>query len=159
MSNQRPITNPEFAELSEALLREGRAVRFRASGISMRPFIREGDILTVKPIDPAKVRRGDVVLFKGPRDRVRAHRVIRITHDGERLHFTARGDNAIFEKEDFTDLELLGLADRLERGTRQYILMNPFRRFLVRIWYLVTPLRTARGALRRCFRPRSPHTG
>ena len=45
-------------------LRRGEAVQLRPRGDSMRGKIESGQLCTVEPVDPARVRVGDVVLCK-----------------------------------------------------------------------------------------------
>ncbi|KAB2350797.1 S24/S26 family peptidase [Actinomadura rudentiformis] len=42
----------------------GATVRFRPTGSSMVPLIRSRDLVTVAPVDPAKLEVGDIVLAK-----------------------------------------------------------------------------------------------
>ncbi|MDA2910073.1 hypothetical protein MYX04_03955 [Nitrospiraceae bacterium AH_259_D15_M11_P09] len=66
-----------FSDVSAELLRRGARVRFRATGRSMQPTIHEGEAITVEPVAPAAVTRGDILLYRWERG-VIAHRVIRI---------------------------------------------------------------------------------
>lgn len=85
-------------ELSHALRKEaiknGHAVQTLASGYSMFPFLRKGDLLTVEPVSMDKIKRGDVVVFENE-DRWIAHRVIKIRSNTEGLEFLLRGDTCI----------------------------------------------------------------
>ena len=47
---------------AQALLRAGHTLRFRAAGQSMRPFLRDGDFLTIVPAAPTDCQPGDIVL-------------------------------------------------------------------------------------------------
>lgn len=85
-------------ELSHALRKEaiknGHAVQTLASGYSMFPFLRKGDILTVEPIPMNKIKRGDVVVFEMEENWI-AHRVIKIRNREKGLEFLLRGDTCI----------------------------------------------------------------
>ena len=70
------LTNARFFfELSAQVLREGSTLRFRAHGQSMRPFLHDGDVLTIVPVPPARIRLGDVVFYPGEGGHPNAHRV------------------------------------------------------------------------------------
>lgn len=72
------------------LLAEGRACRLEATGLSMRPLIRAGDLLTLVPVAFEAVRVGDVVVCNTGKDNaLLIHRVIR----KEALRLQLRGDN------------------------------------------------------------------
>ncbi|MEV4002435.1 S24 family peptidase [Actinomadura sp. NPDC049753] len=47
-----------------ARVAEGATVDFRPSGSSMVPLIRSGDLVTVAPVDPARLEVGDIVLAR-----------------------------------------------------------------------------------------------
>jgi len=68
-------------ELVEEALKSGRRVRFRATGGSMRPAIREGDILVVAPARPDELAPGDIVLSRVGR-KLTAHRLVEVTRAG-----------------------------------------------------------------------------
>jgi len=66
-----------FSEVVLDVLRRGYSARFRATGRSMLPAIRDGETITVEAVDASAVRAGDVVLYRSSRGLI-AHRVIRI---------------------------------------------------------------------------------
>jgi signal peptidase I len=83
------MPNAGFAELMAAVLARGAPFRFQASGFSMLPFIRDGDVITLSPT-PAHLRFGDVVAFVNHgNDRLIVHRIVHITRHG----YFMRGDN------------------------------------------------------------------
>ena len=78
------MTPGGFAPTCRALLAEGVPVRFRASGSSMEPAIRDGELVTVAPPHGGRVRRGEIVLYASGR-RLLAHRVRGAEEDGSVL--------------------------------------------------------------------------
>ena len=66
-----------FIDVSTELLRQGQSVRFRAPGLSMHPAIKEGETITVVPISPFDIKRGDILLYLIGK-KVVAHRVVSI---------------------------------------------------------------------------------
>ncbi len=66
-----------FIDVSTELLRQGKNVRFQAPGRSMHPAIKEGETITVAPIAPFDIKRGDILLYL-VRRKVIAHRVVSI---------------------------------------------------------------------------------
>lgn len=85
-------------ELSHALrkqaIMQGHSVQTVASGYSMFPFLRNGDLLTVEPVSMDKIKRGDVVVFESEEKWI-AHRVIKIRNGAGGLEFLLRGDTCI----------------------------------------------------------------
>ncbi len=56
-------TGKLLLDLSNELLRNGQSVRFSAPGRSMYPTIREGEPITVQPVSPSAVQKGDIILY------------------------------------------------------------------------------------------------
>ena len=69
-----------FIDVSTELLRQGKSVRFRAPGLSMHPTIKEGETITVEPVAPFDIKRGDILLYIVGR-KIIAHRVVRIKRE------------------------------------------------------------------------------
>src|SRR5206468_11027725 len=63
-----------FPDLAAELLRRGNRVRFRAAGASMQPTIEDGELITVAPVAPESVKRGEILRYQHERGVV-AHRV------------------------------------------------------------------------------------
>lgn len=86
-----------FLDVSSELLARGYRVRFRAEGGSMHPTIRSGELITVAPVAPSEVKRGDIILYRLYRHRrgVIAHRVVGIERTNRGVvRFVFRGDAA-----------------------------------------------------------------
>ena len=69
-----------FIDMSTELLRQGKNVRFQAPGQSMHPAIKEGETITVAPVAPFNIKRGDILLYLAGM-KVIAHRVVRIKRE------------------------------------------------------------------------------
>lgn len=80
----------EFEAVARAVLSAGYRLRFQARGHSMRPWIPDGSKLVVSPVSFEQVRRGEVMLYGTPRQRLVAHRIIG-KRDGACL---TRGDSS-----------------------------------------------------------------
>ena len=64
------------------MLEEGREnVPVPVRGVSMRPFLRDGDYAYLSPL-PGKVKRGDILLFQRKNGQYVLHRVYKIRKDG-----------------------------------------------------------------------------
>ena len=80
-----------FTTVIESLLAHGCSVRFRASGGSMHPAIRAGDMLILAPIDATELRKGDVVLARQS-GRLVAHRIADVMKSDAGTRVLLRGD-------------------------------------------------------------------
>ena len=143
----------EFAALASELLGAGRAIRFRAQGRSMLPFVRDGDLLTVLPCPSKAFRVGDVAFYRGKTGQTLAHRVLAMRTEDGRLTFYLRGD-ALKGRADRVEAErILGKVTRIRRGTRTLLLDTPLQRRLGAGWAawqsVHATLRIRLGRLRR----------
>jgi signal peptidase I len=107
------LAESAFMELAQLALKAGNSLRFRSTGQSMHPFIKDGDVITVAPLPSRAPGLGDVVLFKN--ERARRLFVHRITKRDGGLYVT-RGDNAYLDDDTVATTNLLGYVTRVERN-------------------------------------------
>jgi signal peptidase len=111
-----PLSGEALTELLQAVLAEGNPVRFRARGLSMSPFIKDGDVVTLAPLAGAMPKTGDIAAFLHPATgKVVVHRIVR-----ERSGcYVFKGDNA-GEVDAALPLEqILALVTKIERDGRE----------------------------------------
>lgn len=138
-----------FAELMEAVLERNVPFRFTASGSSMSPLIRDGDILTISPVS-LRLRRGDVVPFINPSsNQLMVHRILDVSREG----YLIKGDNNSIPDGRIPASRIIGQVVRVEQGGRQVRLGLGPERFLI-AWLsqycLLTPLLSS---VRRALKP------
>jgi signal peptidase I len=126
------LSGPALAELLRAVLDRGVPFRFRATGFSMSPFIRDGDVITVFPSSDAPARLGDVVAFVRPETGgVVIHRVVGKRDDS----LLVTGDSSCatddLALETVSEANILGRVTRVERHGRQVSLGLGAERFLI----------------------------
>jgi signal peptidase I len=69
-------------------------------GLSMRPTLQGGDLIVLRGVDPATLRKGDIVAVNTSADDRRqygvpaevVHRIVRVGHDAGGLFFVTKGD-------------------------------------------------------------------
>ena len=125
-----------FAEV-EAMLAEGREVQIRMKGHSMRPLLRsERDQVVLTPCtDPARLRPGDVVLFRCCGRHI-LHRIVR--RDGDRLTLAGDGNYRITEQ--CTTRDVAGIAVRVIRASGRVVgCDSPGWRLRSRLWLAIPP--------------------
>ena len=137
------ISGSALIELLRDVLGKGAPFRFRTSGFSMFPFIKDGDLVTVSPMLGSSPGLGDVVAFVQPGTRRLAiHRVIGEEGDS----YWMRGDNSLQADGFIPKTSILGRVKRVERnGKRVYLGLGP-ERFLI-------ALLTRRGLVSHSFLP------
>ena len=136
MSVRRRIDNEVLIGEVCAALREGRMVKLRAKGESMRPSIRGGED-TLLIARAAELRRGDVVLARTTAGRSVIHRIIRI--EGERI--TLAGDGNLTGTEECRRETVYGRVEAIVSGGRTRSLTNGWRRKYALMRRRLFPLR------------------
>lgn len=121
-----------FLALSADLLGQGYPVRFHPRGESMHPTIKDGETLTVEPVKPVDVKRGDIILYKsGVRGGVTAHRVVRVNRSiSDIKSFLLRGDASETCDSPVAPEQVLGKVVSVERDGRQIDLAGRRARLL-----------------------------
>jgi signal peptidase I len=96
----------------------------------MHPTIRNGDVITVNPVAPAKLKRGDIILYRF-RGGLITHRIVNIDErDGWGLTFILRGDASTTCDDPVEADQVLGKVVCLERNHR---IIDPYS-LRVRLW-------------------------
>ena len=132
-----------FPDLMTELLRRGNRVRFRAIGASMQPTIEDGELITVAPVAPGPVKRGDILLYQSESG-VHAHRVVGrvkgtvplLEGDCPLDHYLLRGDASVSCDAPVRLEQVIGRVVAVQRAGRSRPLDN--RAFnlmrLMRLW-------------------------
>ena len=137
-----PLSGQALLELMRAVLSRGLPFRFCARGWSMEPFIKDGDVITVAPLQHGLPGVGDVVAFVRPADeRLVVHRVIARRTSAVLI----QGDNETTYPDGFIPHQaLLGRVTRIERHGRTVWLGLGLERYAI-AWLsrslLLIPLR------------------
>lgn len=96
----------------------GKSVRFQARGVSMKPLVRDGDVLVVEPLGQDQPRVGEVVLCSTASERMVVHRVIRRQIKNGIQYSQVQGDQIPQADGWMSDEEVLGRVTTLERDGR-----------------------------------------
>ena len=130
----------EFAQLANETLQNGHAMRFKALGSSMTPFIRNGDILTVTPTNPKKLRISEIIFYKTKSGNAIAHRILRIKQTINQLTFNTRGDASAGTYETVEQNQVMGKVTTINRNNK---IINPCK-FHIRMaglfWAAIQPI-------------------
>jgi ribosomal protein S18 acetylase RimI-like enzyme len=139
MRNLR-LDGDQIRALASEVLSRGAPFRFQAHGWSMRPFVRDGDFLTVEPSGPKDLSVGDVALYVGHCERLTAHRVVRVEARDGRTEFLMRGDSQLDPVERVPAALVLGRCRRIERADKTIDLDQPVQRLAALLWRTLHPL-------------------
>ena len=105
----------------------------------MYPFVRDGDVVEVKPVEAAAVGLGDVVLCGYGEDRLVVHRVIGVNRENGRFVLGIKGDSARHRDRPIYPEQVLGQVIALERGGRKVPLDGGLPRLASRLWARLSP--------------------
>jgi signal peptidase I len=127
------LNNPAFCRLARSLIAEGKMVRCKAAGASMFPAIRDGDLVTLSPVDPERLKPGQVIAFETSSGTLTIHRlVVTRSHDGH-LTFVTRGDARLGNDAPFGADRLVGQVVEVRRDGRQVAVAGPACLWLARL--------------------------
>ena len=105
-----------LADLSFDIFSLGADVRFQASGLSMHPFIHDGDIITLGSLLGRKPGFGDIVAFVHPHTRrLTVHRVV----DRKNGLLVTKGDAASRPDVPVPEAQILGRVTRIDRNKKR----------------------------------------
>ena len=128
-----PVTpGPEIIGLFKDILGRGVSLRVRVTGRSMAPFLRGGEIVTIRNVPGASLRRGDLILFMHPAGTPKIHRIIKKTRllTGS-FSFVTKGDALAGYDKPVRDSDILGKVCAIERvhpgAGAEYIDMESLR--------------------------------
>ena len=108
------VDTDSFKFLYSEILHKGGLFRFKARGCSMSPFVHDGAVITVAPVEAGSVRFGDVV-FCSSKGRAVVHRVVGKCMLNKEPALLIRGDNASSQAERVLAAEVIGKVVTVEQ--------------------------------------------
>ncbi len=121
--------NLPLKEILKAVLDKKAAISIKARGPSMSPFIKDGDIITIYPLEETlPIKRGDVVAAIGSfSNKLFVHRVV----SAKRNAFLLKGDNNRSFDGLFTKGHILGRVKAIERNNKSVFFGLGLERLLI----------------------------
>lgn len=125
------LPNQAFFELAEQMLRQGKKVEITVKGQSMRPFLLNGEKVTVVPVsDSNKLRKGIIILAKTLQGTTFMHRI----HEMQDNLILMKGDGNIDQTELVMQTNVLGIVSSIHRNDREISPYTLPRRIGTWIW-------------------------
>jgi signal peptidase I len=123
-----PLSGAALTGLLKAVLAKGASLRFRAKGFSMSPFIKDGDVITVSPLQNTLLRIGDIVAFIHPETgKLIVHRLVKRIDNS----YFITGDNILQRDDLIPKKNILGRVTKLERANKRIFLgLGPERHLI-----------------------------
>lgn len=94
-----------------------------AQGMSMYPFIIEGDICRFVRIEASCMKKGDILLFRAKHDHLIAHRLSQIVMN-EHPHYQCKGDTNVTYDEWIAQDQIIGRLIWINRHGRRIQMTN-----------------------------------
>jgi hypothetical protein len=109
------LTRSELALLMRDVISRGKSFRFQAKGLSMSPFVQDGDVIVVAQLPEKGPREGDIVACQwAGMSEIMVHRVIARRSEGHLI----KGDNCWRPDTVVDRVDILGWVVSIERGSR-----------------------------------------
>ena len=107
---------PDILRLFEDILHNGTGLRVRVTGRSMAPFLRGGEIVTIKKVAYASLRIGDLIFFKGRNTSPLLHRIVKKQRTENGLVFQTKGDAVLGVDAPVSGHDILGKVCIIEKN-------------------------------------------
>ena len=118
-----------FSETVLDTLARGESVLLRVQGVSMLPWLREGDKVRILPAAGRFLRRGDIALYLRAPGRPILHRVVRVGCENGAVFYECRGDSEHGIPERLPASAVMGAVATTPLRRAMYLALNPARRF------------------------------
>jgi signal peptidase I len=148
------LSSQALLELMVGVLAKGCRFRFRARGWSMNPFIRDGDIICVSPIQEKNPSVGEVVAYIQPTSgKLVVHRLVNRSGD----NWVILGDNTLKASgEQVPIVNLIGRVTGIKRGGKNIWLGLGPERYLIALFSRTGTLLPLQMRVRQIYKRRLP---
>ncbi|MFA6032454.1 MAG: signal peptidase I [Myxococcota bacterium] len=126
-------------ELVREGLDRGLSMNFKVQSESMRPYLRAGDVVSVKPADPHSLRKGDLIMFQSG-DLMIVHRVLGESRGEEGVMLVTKGDANPHNDPPVHHGRVMGRVVKIERNGLRLDLDSLPMRVVSRIFAVVSPM-------------------
>ena len=114
----KAIPVDEKVGLYEDILEKGISLHVKATGRSMSPYLKGGETLTIRKVQPESLKRGDLIFFKDQSGFPVLHRIVRIQHKGRGQYiFQTKGDGTHTFDDPVLEDALIGKVCKIEPKT------------------------------------------
>lgn len=135
-----PEDSAIFNDISIELLKKGHALCFQASGSSMYPYIRSGDILRIEPAENYDPQYGDILLRVDDSGKALVHRVIKIRICKGKKEVLTKGDTSYRADGYISADRIYGKVVSIDRGCATINIDKRWPRGISRVYAKGLPL-------------------
>ncbi|WP_270180223.1 signal peptidase I [Alkalihalobacillus sp. CinArs1] len=115
----------EHATILRTLMNEHGQLEVPSKGMSMYPFIKEGDCCVFETMDLSLIKRGDVVLFQSRDGNLTGHRFIKSHKSSTKQWFIFKGDTNLYPDAPVRESEIIGVLTSISRNNRTIRMNSP----------------------------------
>ena len=120
------MNSEHLKQISKEIINSGHQLRTRVGGYSMFPYLRQNDIVTIKPVLDENLRIGDILVFQ-QHTKLIAHRLIKKTTLIDNTYYICKGDSLMVRDYKISIRDILGKIIAFERNRRMYNLESRIR--------------------------------
>lgn len=122
------LSTVAFVDLIRIVLEKGADFRMKSKGMSMYPFICDGDIITISPIKIYQLKKGEIYAFPHPRKgKLIVHRYVG-NKDGKLI---IKGDYNPYYDPPILPGSILGKITKVERKKKELVPAPEFLRLCI----------------------------
>lgn len=114
------VRRTDFSKLSVEVIGRGGAFLFKAHGSSMTPFIRNGDILVIEPVEDNSLHLGDILFYRSMGRQLVAHRLMEKQVRNDSTILTMHGDAIPDSGEQIRHEQVIGRVASVQRRKKVY---------------------------------------
>lgn len=119
--NEGQILTSEIICLYEDILNIGLNIRIQVTGNSMKPFIKDGDILYIKKVNLQDLSIGDLIFFKDLYGQLIIHRIVKKFKDSSgKVKLQTKGDSLISYDDVIDSYSVMGKVYMVERRLNNF---------------------------------------
>lgn len=121
------------------LLQERKTVQIRAGGNSMRPFIKDGDLMVIEQCSGNELHQGEIAAYRAPDNKTTIHRVIALYPAEKKCALRGDATTGVLFITPYSSI--LGRVKYTKRNRRIIYRNNLLHHLLGRIWHLSASIR------------------
>ncbi len=130
-----------FWSIALEVLKQGNPVGFIATGGSMSPLIRSGELVIVTPCSPKDLKPSDIILYATSSDPTvspkRVHRIMEKRFANGKCIFFTKGDATEVLDAPVEAVQVLGKVSAIKKGRWELNLNRPWGKALNRVCFLM----------------------
>lgn len=152
MKAETSISPENHHKIIREHLKPGERISIKAGGGSMRPFILDGDMVTIAGCSPKDLRCGEIGVYEADDGLLTMHRLLKI----DASCYAFRGDATTGAPEWISVSGVLGRVESVQREGKLVYRNTALSRWIGVLWHKSGPVRSSIAKMRRRDPPMEP---